>query len=645
MVIDKQQLKEMLGNKAKDIIISGLNVVGYNDRTLKGLCPVHNEKTPSFHWNENNLNFKCFGCGITIDIYEYYTKFEGKTFIDAKKTIADMLNVSVETDYKQIHAKKKDEKDYLKPQSNKVELSDTFIEYFKSRGIEKDTLDFFRVKQSVINFARKGEPENKKKAIVFPHYDEYNTLVHEGYRSISKDIKQSYQTKSIPYGMWFCNPSERIIFVEGQIDAMTLWQCGFKNVLSVPGGASNFKFIENSYDFLSEAEDLVLWADNDESGLKLAAVMKSKYNNLKVIHHDKYKDANELYQNEGVEAVRTFLNIEPDLPQCIKKMTDMHYSTDVASEEERVETGFYDLDEYVDDWRLGQLSIIFSRDGEGKSTWVSQMIAHQILSKRKVFLYSAELGDQGLQDWLFRQLIGDEAGCFVMKKDKYKDKYFIKPNVVSAIKQWGNDYLYVMDRKHANIEKDEDELFKNMKLLSRKFGTKIFILDNLQSILTENATTLYSDQSQFVEKCRTFAHNEHVLVVLVAHTRKAKELELEKDKSGEYIEPTTGSLDKDDISGSKNISNKAHNVLSVERNFTGEFFDAIVTNLKDKNEGDRKSFKYHFEKRTFRFYNNLVPQVLSKDWKQFLKPEPATVKYYNGVEQTFENGELDEPNF
>jgi twinkle protein len=640
MGLDKQQLKEMLGERAKDIIIAGLGVVGYNDRTKNALCPVHNEKTPSFHWNDKTYCFKCFGCGITIDIYEYYTKFEGKTFIESKKIIADMLNISVETDYNKIHKIKQDTIDYLKPKSQSKELSQTFIEYFNSRGIEKETLDFFRVKQTVVNFARKDEPENKKQAIVFPHYDEYNVLVHECYRSINKDIKQSYKTKSIPYGMWFCNPSERIIFVEGQIDAMTLWQCGFKNVLSVPGGASNFKFIENSYDFLSESEELILWADNDESGMKLAAVMKSKYNNLKVIHHNKYKDANDLYKNEGAESVRTFLNIEPDLPQCVKKMNDMHYSTEVTGEEERVETGFKDLDKYVDDWRMGQLSIIFSRDGEGKSTWVSQMIVHQILSKRKVFLYSAELGDQGLQDWLFRQLIGNEPSCFIKKQDKYKEKFFIKPDVVSAIKQWGNDFLYVMDRKNTDIEKDEDELFKTMKLLSRKFGVKLFILDNLQSILTENATTLYSDQSQFVEKCRKFAHNEHVLVVIVAHTRKAKELEILEDKQGNLLEPTTGSLDKDDISGSKNISNKAHNVLSVERNFTGEFFDAIVTNLKDKNEGDKRSFKYNFDKTTFRFYNSEVVQELEKHWKQFLKPEPTTVNYYNGESQTFEQGEL-----
>jgi len=79
--MESQQLKEMLGHRAKDIIIQGLNVQPNKNGAF--LCVLHNEKTPSMSWFEDGHCFKCLGCGENVDIYRYYMEWENCSFYEA----------------------------------------------------------------------------------------------------------------------------------------------------------------------------------------------------------------------------------------------------------------------------------------------------------------------------------------------------------------------------------------------------------------------------------------------------------------------------------------------------------------------------------------------------------------------------------
>ena len=74
---------------------------------------------------------------------------------------------------------------------------------------------------------------------------------------------------------------------------------------------------------------------------------------------------------------------------------------------ETIETGFIDYDQHVFDLKLGEITIIFGRNGEGKSTVASQMLAHHLSKKRKAYLYSGELSENKIQEWLYKQIIGN----------------------------------------------------------------------------------------------------------------------------------------------------------------------------------------------------------------------------------------------
>ena len=66
--------------------------------TFKGLCPFHNEKTPSFHVNANRQTFHCFGCGKGGDVFRFFMERDNLTFVDAVKMLASRCGVVIPED-------------------------------------------------------------------------------------------------------------------------------------------------------------------------------------------------------------------------------------------------------------------------------------------------------------------------------------------------------------------------------------------------------------------------------------------------------------------------------------------------------------------------------------------------------------------
>jgi hypothetical protein len=100
--------------------------------------------------------------------------------------------------------------------------------------------------------------------------------------------------------------------------------------------------------------------------------------------------------------------------------------------------------------------------------------------------------------------------------------------------------------------------------------------------------------------------------MVIVHPHKVEELKVDENTM-------TGNLSKDNVSGSKDITNKAHNVISIERNFDEGNFDMIMTNLKNKVNSLRYGFKYLFDMKTLNFYNDEINVINSDDtWKKYL---------------------------
>jgi twinkle protein len=304
----------------------------------------------------------------------------------------------------------------------------------------------------------------------------------------------------------------------------------------------------------------------------------------------------------------------------MKCLADVKYKRINEVMKNSIETGFRDLYKHIYHLKQEEITIMYGRNGEGKSTVASQILAHHINQGKKAYLFSGELSANKIQSWLYKQIVGGNRIYYDEVKTKYDIIWELKEEVVQAVKTWHKGRLYIYENDINNYEKKTNMLFVDMnKLANEKPDVELFIIDNMMAALMVDATKEYADQANFVQKCKDFAIDKKKHVIILAHPTKASE-EL-NDNS------TSGNLDKRDISGSNNIPNKADNIIAVERIWRDEAdhtkVEMFLTSLKDRWNGDRQLFKYKFSKASLRFYNDTTSENVGYDWKQYLPHQKA----------------------
>ncbi len=595
--MEAQEYKRRLGNRARDIIAYGLGLNKYKPSKNEACCAFHKEKTPSFKWNEKGYFWKCFGCGEVLDIYRYYTDFKGMSFLEAFKEVAEMTGGEVKLSVHTVT-------EYKKPQVETHDLSAEAIKYMESRGISAQTLADWKVQE---------RSWNGKRCYVFQYWDSTDDMPYVSYREIGKGgLKGGCEkdTMAILWGMWHIDVNKPVVITEGQPDAMAIWESGYKNVVSVPSGSSNMTWIDNCWEWLQQVQEFILFGDNDDPGIKLInelVIRLGKYR-TKVIQH-KHKDANEILYFQGKdEVLRLITEAINQAPAGIIKMSQAEYTRIKDRIDEGIPTGFYGLDITIDDLQPEQISILVGRNGEGKSTAVSQISCNCINNKIPLFLYSGEMSTNRVLYWLFRQAIGDDREYLDFVKTKYKIKSDINQEALQALRQWSSDLFYSFDKTISNVRKNTSDLFEVMAIAAKRYGCKLFIIDNLMSALEDNAESTNADQSNFVQQCKDFAEAYRVHVMLVVHPSKLK-------RRGEPLE-------KEDISGSNNIPNKSDIIISIERQYKEDRdCDAKLRLLKDREEGRYKEVKLMFQESTKRLleFEGGGFREIEYDWKRFLQ--------------------------
>ena len=206
--------------------------------------------------------------------------------------------------YTQSHKKYKKPETKLQPPQNDVKS------YLNLRKISKETISAYRIRS------------DGKGNIVFPFYDENGEHIFTKFRparKLKKGERKSWRepgTKPILFGMHLCDPLMPLSITEGEIDALSLYEAGIANAVSVPSGTEDFKWIETCRDWLMQFEKIILFGDNDEAGREMIHKLPAKLpnKNIFVAEHE-YKDANELLYRKGAEAVKAAYNAAKEAPR------------------------------------------------------------------------------------------------------------------------------------------------------------------------------------------------------------------------------------------------------------------------------------------------------------------------------------------
>lgn len=518
------------GGKNKDKYTFGLNYKKHTYQCLRGNCDIDRKGT-----------FKQL-CEKFGEVAEYYLEFLEKN----GKTIEKVNPVKAE---------------YTKPKDDLSVSNDEVIQYFLNRGISKEVATKY-------TFAKKF----KNRTVCCFKFTLDGEHVMTKYRNIhykegSKEAKENQEAGGLSV-LWNIDNIDfdmPVILTEGMIDALSVIEAGYENVVSVPSGCNNFKWIDNCWDKIQKVKEWILYTDNDTPGDKMKEELITKFGAEKcsVVNHD-LKDANEELLFYGKEIVADFIKNASKVPLdglvdvANVDMTDLNTM-------DRIYTGFEFLDKYLGGFIFPSLNVWTGKRGSGKSTVLCQSIIKPIEQNCNIFIYTGEL-DAGLfKLWLYNQIA---TSRHVLKnKDINSALTTFKPTdeAIGAIDKWIEKHVWLYDDKMTN---KEDDLIEKMQQAYERYNCKLFILDNLTTIkFNPNRGGKYEAQSEFADRVRQFALKNKVSINLVVHPRKGDA----KD------------FDNDTVGGSGDITNLAFSVINIRR---------IEDEIEDLTEAELKQADY-----------------------------------------------------
>lgn len=315
-----------------------------------GLCPFHNEKSPSFSVNQARQMYHCFGCGVGGNVFTFIMEYENFTFLEAMKYLADRAGVNLPTQEYSEEAKKqadfrsklleinKQAAKYFYYQL-KSEQGKQAYDYLMERGLTKETIQKFglgyanKYSNDLYQYLKKEgysdgilrqsgliSMEESKGAydkfwnrVMFPIMDINHKVIGFGGR-VMGDGKPKYlnspETKIFDksrnlYGLNIARLSRKryILLCEGYMDVIALHQAGFSNAVASLGTA----FTGLQANMLKRyAEEVLLTYDSDEAGiqaiLRAIPILKEAGLSAKVIRMNPYKDPDEFIKAQGTEA-------------------------------------------------------------------------------------------------------------------------------------------------------------------------------------------------------------------------------------------------------------------------------------------------------------------------------------------------------
>ena len=325
-----------------------------------GLCPFHNEKTPSFSVTPGKQMYYCFGCGAGGNVFNFIMEYENYSFGEALKHLADRAGVELpKIEYSREVREKAEQKaelleinkqaaqyyyyqlrteggrqghEYLAGRQLSEETmrkfglgySDKFgsglYKYLKSKGYSDERLresGLFNVDE------RHGMYDKFWNRVIFPIMDVNNRVIGFGGR-VMGDGKPKYltspETKIFDksrnlYGLNIARTTRKkyLILCEGYMDVISMHQAGFTNAVASLGTAltSGHASLLKRY-----TQEVLLLYDSDEAGIRAALrgipILREAGVNSRVVDLKPYKDPDEFIKNMGAEAFEERLNQASD---------------------------------------------------------------------------------------------------------------------------------------------------------------------------------------------------------------------------------------------------------------------------------------------------------------------------------------------
>jgi len=363
-----------------------------------------------------------------------------------------------------------------------------------------------------------------------------------------------------------CKKAETIYITEGEIDTLTLIECGFSTAVSVDKGApqpndsdatKKLECVMNCIDILNNADAVVLVTDKDEPGLRLEKELIDRIGPAKcrlVTYPDGCKDINDVLVKGGQCAVIKAITSAAAAPvPGLRRVSEFRGDIEAFYRKGRFKgltTGYPAFDRYFS-LQPGTVNIVTGIPGSGKSEFVHQLVINALeIHGWKTAIFSPEMLPV---EELFSNLSEKMIGKPFFGKSEDRMTWQEMQNAMSRIDE--NIKVILPDADKTPTLK---ELLSAAQVCVVRDGINLFVIDPYNEI--EHTRDQWMTETEYVSffmaRLRTFARQNKVMVVLVAHPTKLKK----DDKTQKY--PVA---DLYSISGSANFANKTDNGLSLWR--------------------------------------------------------------------------------
>ena len=326
-----------------------------------GLCPFHNEKTPSFTVSPSKEIYKCFGCGRSGNSISFLMEHEKYSYVEALRWLANKYNVEIEETETSPEIKQQQlladslyainnfaQKYFTDVLFNTDEGQDIGLSYLKQRGFREDIIKKFQLgfnpsardgfakealaaqfnldylqKSGLVTTRDEKPVDNYRGRIIFPVQNQSGKIVGFGARLIKSNDKapkyintpenEIYVKSKILYGSYFArmaiDKADECLLVEGYTDVIALHQAGIENAVASGGTsltADQLRLIKKY------TNNLTIIYDGDPAGVKAALrgldMALEEGLNVKLVLIPDKEDPDSYINKKGVSAFTDFIN-------------------------------------------------------------------------------------------------------------------------------------------------------------------------------------------------------------------------------------------------------------------------------------------------------------------------------------------------
>ena len=507
-------------------------------------------------------------------------------------------------------------------------LSDKAVAWFRGRGISQDTLTACKVTEGMEWMPQKNGQAN---TVQFNYYLN-GELINTKYRTGDKCFKLCSGAQLIPYLIDNIKGEKECVITEGEMDALSFFECGVHNVISVPNGANaNLEYLDDFIDEYFEDKDTIYIAsDTDTKGVLLRDELIRRFGaeRCRVLDYGEgCKDANEHLMRYGKESLLEVIRNAPETKlEGVFTVTDFEDSLDALFEHgmQKGVTIGHDCFDRLCSFETKRLCIVTGIPGSGKSEFIDEIAER--LNMRYGWRFAYFSPENAPLEYHASKLI-----------EKFTGKKFDREHLTFG------EYKMVKEHLESNFffiyPKNDYRLstiLEKAKSLVRRKGIKALVIDPFNRLDDESDG---QNETKYISKmldCLTnFAQQNDVLVILMAHPTKQP-----KNKDGVIEAPTLY-----DISGSAHFYNKTDFGIVVHRNRIENTVEVYVQKVKFRHLGEVGTaiFKYNLNNGRYTPYSaGIEPNYdntnhLIEDYHQKLKDAEEAASFdWDSLQQSDE---------